>query len=60
VPGIQPLGWHRRTRSEESDVQVWAEIVGRADENAKIASTYLVLLHKQRTALSRRTTVRFR
>jgi uncharacterized hydrophobic protein (TIGR00271 family) len=44
VPGIQPLGWHRRTRSEESDVQVWAEIVGRADENAKLASTYLVFM----------------
>jgi uncharacterized hydrophobic protein (TIGR00271 family) len=44
VPGIQPLGWHRRTRSEESDVQVWAEIVGRADENAKLASAYLVFM----------------
>jgi uncharacterized hydrophobic protein (TIGR00271 family) len=44
VPGIQPLGWHRRTRSEESDVQVWAEIVGRADENAKLASTYLIFM----------------
>jgi uncharacterized hydrophobic protein (TIGR00271 family) len=44
VPGVQPLGWHRRTRSEESDVQVWAEIVGRADENAKLASTYLVFM----------------
>jgi uncharacterized hydrophobic protein (TIGR00271 family) len=44
VPGIRPLGWHRRTRSEESDVQVWAEIVGRADENAKLASTYLVFM----------------
>jgi uncharacterized hydrophobic protein (TIGR00271 family) len=44
VPGIRPLGWHRRTRSEESDVQVWAEIVGRADENAKLASTYLLFM----------------
>jgi uncharacterized hydrophobic protein (TIGR00271 family) len=44
VPGIQPLGWHRRTRSEESDVQVWAEIVGRANENAKLASTYLLFM----------------
>ena len=44
VPGIQPLGWHRRTRSEESDVQVWAEIVGRADENAELAATYLVFM----------------
>jgi uncharacterized hydrophobic protein (TIGR00271 family) len=44
VPGIQPLGWHRRTRSEESDVQVWAEIVGRADEHAKLGSTYLVFM----------------
>ncbi len=44
VPGIQPLGWHRRTRSEESDVQVWAEIVGRADENSRLASAYLVFM----------------
>ena len=44
VPGIQPLGWHRRTRSEESDVDVWAEIVGRADENATLASRYLLFM----------------
>jgi uncharacterized hydrophobic protein (TIGR00271 family) len=44
VPGIQPLGWHRQTNSEESDVQVWAEIVGRADENAKLAATYLTFM----------------
>lgn len=44
VPGIQPLGWHRRTRSEESDVEVWAEIVGRADENATLASRYLLFM----------------
>jgi uncharacterized hydrophobic protein (TIGR00271 family) len=44
VPGIQPLGWHRRTRSEETDVQVWAEIVGRADENARLASVYLIFM----------------
>ena len=44
VPGIQPLGWQRRTRSEESDVQVWAEIVGRADENATLASRYLLFM----------------
>jgi uncharacterized hydrophobic protein (TIGR00271 family) len=44
VPGIQPLGWHRRTQSQESDVQVWAEIVGRADENAKLAWIYLIFM----------------
>jgi uncharacterized hydrophobic protein (TIGR00271 family) len=44
VPGIRPLGWHRRTKSEESDVQVWAEVVGRADENAKLASRYLLFM----------------
>jgi uncharacterized hydrophobic protein (TIGR00271 family) len=45
VPGIQPLGWQRRTRSEEeSDVEVWAEIVGRADENATLASRYLLFM----------------
>ncbi|MCU0260430.1 MAG: DUF389 domain-containing protein [Ilumatobacteraceae bacterium] len=44
VPGIQPLGWHRHTRSEESDIQVWAEIVGRANENAKTTSPYLLFM----------------
>ncbi len=44
VPGFQPLGWDRRTRSEESDVQVWAEVVGRADENAKLAARYLLFM----------------
>jgi uncharacterized hydrophobic protein (TIGR00271 family) len=44
TPGIQPLGWHRRTRTSDSDMQVWAEVVGRADENAKLASTYLVFM----------------
>jgi uncharacterized hydrophobic protein (TIGR00271 family) len=44
VPGIQPLGWQRRTRSEESDVQVWAEIVGRADVNARLGPTYLIFM----------------
>ncbi len=44
VPGIQPLGWHRRARSEEPDVEVWAEIVGRADENATLASRYLLFM----------------
>ena len=42
VPGIQPLGWRRRTRSAESGAQVWAEIVGRADEHASIATSYVV------------------
>ncbi len=44
VPGVQPLGWQRRTRSEESDGEVWAEIVGRADENATLASRYLLFM----------------
>jgi uncharacterized hydrophobic protein (TIGR00271 family) len=44
VPGIQPLGWQRRTPSEESDVQVWTEVVGRADENAILASRYLLFM----------------
>ena len=44
VPGIQPLGWKRRTRSSDSDVQVWAEIVGRADEHAHLGSSYLVFM----------------
>jgi uncharacterized hydrophobic protein (TIGR00271 family) len=44
VPGIQPLGWRRRTRPADSEVHVWAEIVGRADENAKLAWTYLVFM----------------
>jgi uncharacterized hydrophobic protein (TIGR00271 family) len=44
MPGIQPLGWRRGKRSSGSDTQVWAEIVGRADENARIAPTYLVFM----------------
>jgi uncharacterized hydrophobic protein (TIGR00271 family) len=44
VPGVQPLDWRRGARSAESDAQVWAEIVGRAAENAEIASTYLVFM----------------
>jgi uncharacterized hydrophobic protein (TIGR00271 family) len=44
VPGVQPLGWQRRTQAEESDGQVWAEIVGRADENAELASRYLLFM----------------
>jgi uncharacterized hydrophobic protein (TIGR00271 family) len=44
MPGIQPLGWRRGTQSSGSDTQVWAEIVGRADENARIAATYLVFM----------------
>lgn len=43
VPGI-PLGWQRQTRSAETDGQVWAEIVGRADENAKLATRYLLFM----------------
>jgi uncharacterized hydrophobic protein (TIGR00271 family) len=44
MPGIQPLGWRRRTQSSGSDTQVWAEIVGRADDNARLAATYLVFM----------------
>jgi uncharacterized hydrophobic protein (TIGR00271 family) len=44
VPGIQPLGWKRRTRSSDSDVQVWSEIVGRADEHAHLAASYLIFM----------------
>ena len=44
VPGIRPLGWRRRTRSDEPDVRVWAEVVGKADENAQLASSYLVFM----------------
>lgn len=43
-PGIQPLSWRRRTQSSRSDMQVWAEIVGKADENARLAATYLVFM----------------
>ena len=44
MPGIQPLGWRRRTRATEPDVQVWAEIVGKADENAQLAASYLIFM----------------
>ena len=44
VPGIQPLGWRRRVRSTDSGRQVWAEIVGRADEHAQLAVSYLVFM----------------
>jgi uncharacterized hydrophobic protein (TIGR00271 family) len=44
VPGIQPLGWRAQTRSGESGAQVWAEIVGRSDEHAELASSYLVFM----------------
>lgn len=44
VPGIQPLGWRARTHSGESGAQVWAEIVGRADEHAELASSYLAFM----------------
>lgn len=44
LPGIQPLGWRRRSRSTQPDVQVWAEIVGKADENAQLASSYLIFM----------------
>jgi uncharacterized hydrophobic protein (TIGR00271 family) len=44
MPGIQPLGWRRRTRATEPDVQVWAEIVAKADENAQLAAGYLIFM----------------
>ena len=44
VPGIQPLGWRSQARSGESGAQVWAEIVGHADEHAELASSYLVFM----------------
>lgn len=44
IPGIQPLGWRRGTRSSDSSAQVWAEIVGRADEHAELAVSYLAFM----------------
>jgi uncharacterized hydrophobic protein (TIGR00271 family) len=44
VPGIQPLGWRRQVRTSSSGRQVWAEIVGRADEHAELAASYLVFM----------------
>ena len=44
VPGIQPLGWRRQIRSADAGRQVWAEIVGRADEHAELAGSYLVFM----------------
>jgi uncharacterized hydrophobic protein (TIGR00271 family) len=44
VPGIQPLGWRRQVRSADAGRQVWAEIVGRADEHAVLAGGYLVFM----------------
>jgi uncharacterized hydrophobic protein (TIGR00271 family) len=44
VPGIQPLGWRHQTRGSDSGAQVWAEIVGRADEHAELAWSYLVFM----------------
>jgi len=44
VPGIQPLGWRRQVRAADAGRQVWAEIVGRADEHAVLAGSYLVFM----------------
>jgi uncharacterized hydrophobic protein (TIGR00271 family) len=44
VPSIRPLGWRQRLRPSDSDMHVWAEIVGRADQNSEIAWTYLVYM----------------
>lgn len=44
VPGIQPLGWRRQIRAADAGRQVWAEIVGRADEHAVLAGSYLVFM----------------
>ena len=41
---IRPLGWHHRERSQDSDAHVWAEVVGRADENSELAATYLMFM----------------
>jgi hypothetical protein len=41
---IRPLGWHHRGRSADSDAHVWAAVVGRADENAELAITYLLYM----------------
>lgn len=44
VPGIQPLGWRRQMRTLDDGTQVWAEIVGRAGENARLTTTYVVYM----------------
>lgn len=44
IPGIQPLGWRRGAHSSDSSAQVWAEIVGRADEHAELAVSYLAFM----------------
>jgi uncharacterized hydrophobic protein (TIGR00271 family) len=44
VPGIQPLAWRGRGRSPGASGQVWAEIVGRADEHAQLGASYLVFM----------------
>ncbi|WP_158863483.1 DUF389 domain-containing protein [Leifsonia sp. AG29] len=44
VPGIQPLGWRRQLRRVGDGAQAWAEIVGRAGENARLSGTYLVYM----------------
>lgn len=44
VPGVQPLGWRRGTRTTEPDMQVWAEVVGKADESSRLALDYLAFM----------------
>jgi uncharacterized hydrophobic protein (TIGR00271 family) len=44
VPDVRPLGLRHRLRPSDSDTQVWAEVVGRADQNSELAWTYLVYM----------------
>lgn len=44
APGVQPLGWRRRIGSSDAGLHVGADVVGRADENARLASSYLVFM----------------
>ena len=41
---IRPLDWHHHERSQDSDAHVWAEVVGRADENSQLAVAYLIFM----------------
>ncbi len=39
---IRPLGWHHRGPATGADEHVWAEVVGKADENSQLARIYLL------------------
>jgi uncharacterized hydrophobic protein (TIGR00271 family) len=41
---IRPIGWHHQRRSAGTDGHVWAEVVGRADDNAALAATYILYM----------------